>query len=313
MNTTKILRILPVFSGMLAIFAAAAAFPTAASAEEPAPKCRACAVTETGVPLLSKIPYVNRLFKNVTPREVEQIGVDFDFEIPTAGPAKCAIQAGCNECVKNASRPQVLVVRTTSQGKAVNACCANEARCENEACCEAEVAQAIACLKGGCEKEAGQGLSWQRIVELTAHNAALETMLEAQEGIQEARAEMMEHFAEVMVEKAKLEAKVEALTQQAELTKEMLSLAGENARLKAQLEMGEAKLALVHEMAKLAIENEQLKLALKSRHPNGELSSDVEYLPPAPSPKPSRTSPAKKASFQQTEPYPHPIGPEPSR
>lgn len=305
MNTTKILRILPVFSGMLAIFAAAAAFPTAASAEEPAPKCRACAVTETGVPLLSKIPYVNRLFKNVTPREVEQIGVDFDFDIPTAGPAKCAIQAGCNECVKNASRPQVLVVRTTSQGKAVNACCANEA------CCEAEVAQAIACLKGGCEKEAGQGLSWERIVELSAHNAALETMLEAQEGIQEARAEMMEHLTEVLVENAKLEAKVESLAQQAEFTKEMLALASENARLKAQIEMGEAKLALVHEMAKLAIENEQLKLALKSRHPSGELSSDVEYLPPAPASKPGRLAPAKKASFQQPEPYPHPVGPEP--
>lgn len=318
MNTTKILRILPVTFGVLAIFASAV-FPTAARAEEPAPKCRACeasgtrapllsVATETGVPLLSKIPYLSRLFKNTSHKEGERIGVDFDFEIGQNGIIVTKDGLAAEMC-ESTARPQLFVIRRTAHGPAVAACG------KDEPCCGKECEQSSACCEKGCEficeEKEHAGLSWERIVELTAHNAALEATVEAQEGLLEARAEMMERFAEVMVEKAKLEAKVESLAQQAEFTKEMLALASENARLKAQIEMGEAKLALVHEMAKLAIENEQLKLALKSRHPSGALSSDVEYLPPAPASKPSRTSPAKKASFQQPEPFPSPVGPEP--
>jgi len=102
---------------------------------------------------------------------------------------------------------------------------------------------------------------------------------------------------------------VETLAQQSQITKEMLALISENARLKAQAQLAETKLTVVHEMAKLAMENEQLKLALQKRHASGQLADDVQYLPPSPEFKPSRTAPAKKASFHEVQPTERPSDP----
>lgn len=310
MNTTKSFRILPVAAGVLALIAAAA-LPAAGRAEEPAPECNMCAAKETPSSLLGKIPYLGKLFKNVSHKEVEQIGVDFDFEIRQDGQACPQIVA---IPVPHGSPTPFFAVRRTGLCLTAAECC------EEEACCGKECAEASACCQAACEVRECGGRSWERIIELTAHNAALEATLEAQGELvqaqgefQDARAEMMEHFAEVLVEKAKLEAKVESLAHQAEFTKEMLTLASENARLKAQIEMGEAKLAMIHEMAKLAIENEQLKLAARSRAVPAQLSNDLEHLPPAPTTRATHAAPAKKASFQESGSFERESEAKPSR
>lgn len=130
--------------------------------------------------------------------------------------------------------------------------------------------------------------------------------MEAQTAFHKEKSEMFEMFAEVSMEKAALEAKVASHAQHTEFTKEMLTLVAENARLKAQAEMAEAKLAMVHEMAKLTVENEQLKFALHARSGSKQLADDVQYLPPSPPTKTSRSSAAKKASFHDTEDLPRP-------
>ncbi|MFN0019173.1 MAG: hypothetical protein ACKVP0_12995 [Pirellulaceae bacterium] len=301
MNMTKTLRLLPVAFGVLAIIAAAA-FPTTGRAEDPSPKCRACVAQGKAVPVLSQIPYLGRLFKNTTHQEVEQIGVDFDFDIDICSDCPQACKAGVAAGVcQSTVRPQLFVIRKTASGQTI-ATCSND-----EPCCGKECAVAAPCCENTCEiiceEDECEGLSWERIVELTAKSAALEAVLDAREAFDAEKSGLIETLAMSMVEKAKLEGKVEALAQQAELTKELLTLVAENSRLKAQAEAAESKLALVHEMAKLAIENEQLKLAARSRPVPAQYSNDVEYLPPSPHiHQPVQSAPSKKASFQDVEP-----------
>ena len=281
----------------------AAAASTAVRAAEP-PACPKCSTAERGIPILSRIPYVNRLFKNVgpaqdakvSPQDFERIGVDFEFEICPDCPVPLNISSAA--CTQSAGS-QLLAVRRASHQQAPAPCC-EKACCENG--CGEDCAEGSPCCRASCETAERRGLSWERIVELTAKNAALEASLEAQTAFHEEKSEMMESLAEMAIEKAKLEVQVETLTQQSQITKEMLALISENARLKVQAQMAETKLTVVHEMAKLAMENEQLKLALQKRHTPGQLADDVQYLPPSPEFKPSRTAPAKKASFHEVQP-----------
>ncbi|MCE9524887.1 MAG: hypothetical protein K8R36_02390 [Planctomycetales bacterium] len=311
MNTTKTLRFLPATFGVLAILATAA-FPMAGRAEDPSPKCRVCVAQEKAVPVLSQIPYLGRFFKTVTHQEVERVGVDFDFEICPDCPQACKGGVAAGVCQSTAG-PKLFVIRKTANGQMTATCCNDEPSCgkdepgcgKDEPCCGKECAAATACCEKGCEiiceEDECQGLTWERVIELTAKSAALEAVLEAHEAFDEEKSSLIETLAMSMVEKAKLEGKVEALTQQAELTKEMLTLVSENARLKAQAEMAEVKFSMLQEMAKLAKENEQLKLSTRTRAVPAQLSSDVEYLPPSTHKQPARSAPAKKATFQDDE------------
>ena len=286
MNMTKTRRFQVVLWGFV-LLAAAAVSPSSARGDEP-PACLKCNVTERGIPFLSKIPYVSRLFKKTAAaEELERIGVDFDIDVCQDCPGVCQPSA----------RPRLIVFRHTAHGEIAAECC------ENEPCCGKDCEEASACCRASCET-AKSGLSWERVVELTAKNAALEAMLEAQDSFQEEKSDLVETLTEALVEKARLEAKVESQAQHIELTKEMLTLVSENARLKAQVEMAEVKVALVHELAKLALENEQLKLALQTRHNRGQLADEGQILPPASEAKSSRAAPARKASYHDADPQP---------
>src|SRR5438105_3524281 len=137
MNTTKTFRLLPVTFGVLAMIAAAplpgavrakepkpaaaCAAPISVRSTSPAPTCAAptCATParttrtlvaeERAVPVLSQIPYLGRLFKNVTHHEVEQIGVDFDFEICPDCPQACKVGIPAGVC-QSTARPQLFVI-----------------------------------------------------------------------------------------------------------------------------------------------------------------------------------------------------------
>ncbi len=287
---------------------AATAMPSVVRGDEPSPDCLKCGTAERSVSLLSKIPYLSRFFKIAVaeddraglPQDFERIGVDFDFEVCPNCPVAC--KAGvCQSTV----RPQLLVIRKTASGQAVSTC-GNE-----EPCCGKECQAAAACCEKGCEiiceEEECEGPSWERIIELTAKNAALEAVLEARESFTKEKTQFLEMLAELSMEKVALEGKVAAMAQQAEFTKEMLTLVAENARLKAQAEMAEVKLSMLHEMAKLAKENEQLRLSTRSRSLPAQWSEDVEYLPAGPhTQQPVRSAPPKRASYQEVETQVHP-------
>jgi hypothetical protein len=249
------------------LLAGAAASPGAARSGEPQPACPKCSAVERGVPVLDKIPFVSRLFKNVgpiqdrkcsPPQELERIGIDFDVEACRDCPAECVFGSVAGVCQQNA-HPQILVMRRTFHGKLASPCC-EEDRCE-EGCGE-DCEEASACCRTTNES-AKHGLSWERIVELTANNAALEASLEAQSAFHEEKSELTDSFVEILMENARLQTQVETQAKQAELTKELLTLVSENARLKAQVEMAEVKLTLAQEATRLAVENEQLRHALQ--------------------------------------------------
>lgn len=280
----------------------------AARGDEPPAVCPKCSTVQQGIPLLSKIPYVSKLFTNGTAalcqdcQDVARIGVDFDVEV-------------CQECpppAPPAFRAGPLVARWfVVEGGNKSACQANICEsdcgsddCQTLACKDAACCEASACCQASCGTTAS-GSSWERIVDLTARNAALEATLEAQTVFQKEKSEMFAMLAELNAHKAKLEAQVETLAQQNQVTKEMLTLMTENARLKCQVEAAEAKLTIVHEMAKLAMENEQLKLALHKRQNHGLISGDVQYFPPAPETQGNRVVPAR-APLEDIVPVPQP-------
>jgi hypothetical protein len=311
MNRTKFARLQTVICGILPLIAFAA-LPAAAPGKEPRPKCATCVAEETAIPVLCDIPYIGQLFKSVKHIPVQgcqPVGVDFEFEICPDCPVPLNISSAA--CTQSAGS-HLFAVRRTSHQQTAAPCC-EKACCENAHCCEngcgEDCAEGSACCRASCETAEHRGLSWERIVELTAKNAALEASLEAQSEFHQEKSEMMESLAEMAIEKAKLEVQVETLAQQSQITKEMLALISENARLKVQAQLAETKLTVVHEMAKLAMENEQLKLALQKRHTPAQMADDVQYLPPSPEFKPSRTAPAKKASFHEVQPTERPSDP----
>lgn len=263
--------------GMLALAAVAVA-------EEPKCQCPATVTVtrhEVGVPILSKVPYVGRLFKNVgiatspcesgecavaghcaqakcadgncpavTTHVFERIGVDFDF----AADGKACEGQACpigKLTVCDAAACKAIAVAA----KTCDAAC-----CEGKVCaCESKVATtACPCSKSAAKTDA----LWEKIVELSAGQAAAEAALEVQEDTLDRTAEMLEALAEVHAEKARLEAKLELQEGQTELLGKLAEMAAENAQLKAQVELAEAKAKVMEHTVEITVENERLKMRL---------------------------------------------------
>lgn len=254
------------FVAALAIVATALLAAKGARSEEPKERCELrFEVKATGVPLLSKIPYVSRLFKNTEAKadcaaEVERIGIDFDLDgvsgqvIEFHGPlgvcpetsAVCplsAVQAAVAKCASGTC--------PADAGVAAAKCCAEVKCCSEGKCqCSAECCQLAKDEKAEL---------WEHVAELTAENAALEATLEGHEALLEAKGEMFESLAALMVEKAKLEAKLEMVEHRDSMLKEMVELQAENAKLKAQAELAVQKEELLKAQLVTVLENERLK------------------------------------------------------
>jgi hypothetical protein len=236
------------------------------------------ACPEQGVPVLGKIPYISRLFKNVgvahepgcaagqcqkTPcaDEFERIGVDFGdgsdwpeghvWRFGWIGladglegePGKCA-GVECQAC------PALAI------GK-VAACCPAGC-CESKCCaeqCAAKQATACKCAEHqtAC-KCADRDELLEQIMELTAEKAAAQGALEAHEAVHEILGEM----AELAAKNAALEAKLEAQAEGGKLVERMAELAAENARLKSQVELAEVKVALMKQTIGVEVEKQML-------------------------------------------------------
>lgn len=88
----------------------------------------------------------------------------------------------------------------------------------------------------------------------------LQVILDLHESIMEARVEHLEDLAEVHIEKAKLEARLELQSLRDEQTSEMRALIDENARLRAEVELASQRERMMRETLELTMENERLKL-----------------------------------------------------
>lgn len=270
--------------------AGVAALPAAARGEEPHPDCPKCCTVEKGVPILNKIPFVCRLFKNVgykgqecAPQVFGRIDIDHDSELCHEWPQQAALRLPLPLGTLPAPQ-QVIMLRGIQQvhgplpfGQAIrtytpaqfcqaaecqaSACKTAECQASTEPCCSDQCEESD-CCQAPSRSARHAGPSWEQIVDLTAENAALEAMLEAEAEFQKEKSEMLDSLVQLSLEKGKLEAQVELHGKHTELIKEMLALMTENARLKAQSEVVEAKLALIQGMTHLTLENEQLKQQL---------------------------------------------------
>jgi hypothetical protein len=267
-----------------------------ASGEEP--KCsdkecheKQCQCHSTGVPILSKLPYVSRLFKNVvvvhepgceggqcpkTPcaEELERIGIDFelcpDCPVVRFGPIELSICGEDEACVCHGKECPASCAQSacSSVDKVVAACTANccEGKCgEGKCCCgegkcacgqcrcAAAIASEIAHKSVACHC-AGREELWEHLVELSAEKAAAEAALEAREE----HSELLDALVEMATKSAALEARLEAQAEHHHVLERMVELAVENAQLKARAELAEAKAEMLKESLPVAVEKELL-------------------------------------------------------
>lgn len=227
-----------------------------------------------GLPVLSKIPFVNRLFKNIGPGgedlQVERIGIDFDFDVradangavtvcPTEG-AKFFSAAPAGAAVPAQFRTAPLIVEwqtpaavghcATASAQAP-ACCATNGKCAGPSCQQMSDAVMVGphanlfvtrCSEAECVREVSGGDS-----------------VFVQAAVFEARTEMMEELLPLAIEHAKLEAKVEHLAEREEMHKQLFQLAATNAQLQARLEFQKEQMAMLEQTIKLTHENDLLK------------------------------------------------------
>ena len=247
---------------------------------------KACHCPEAGVPILSKIPYVSRLFKNVgvaheasceaghcqTPcaDQLERVGVDFDFGFGVCqtcpdgvvrfGPielAVCSEDAAC--CCKGKECPAACAsCSCPSAGKLTVSQCAAEgeticlaAKCGEGKCCEAKCCAVAKTSDCQC---AGRDELWKHLVEMAEAKGAAEAALEGREE----QSELLDALVEMATKGAALEAKLEAQAEQHKLMEQMVELASENAQLKARAELADAKAEMLRETLPIAIEKELL-------------------------------------------------------
>lgn len=259
---------------------------------EPAPVCPVQECMKDCCPstLLTKIPYVGRLFANHPPCAemarsdgMERIGIDFElgqsipaqwlfgaagddcqkcfaFEVTACKAGKCQ-PCGCpaKQCASDQRCAQSCDLATCEAAKCcASKCCAEKCGIAN--CGVAKCGIASACPAAAIWSGPQQHPLIAHIIELSSEKAALEAALAVQEAMLEQKAEMLEAFAELAAEKAKLEAQQELQGERDGVTSKMLELAVENARLKAQLELADAKAAFIQQVTQISLENEHLKL-----------------------------------------------------
>jgi hypothetical protein len=258
---------------------------------------------EVGVPFLSKVPYISRLFKNIGVagpacqgqcNQAEHIGVEFAIcpdehtgilrVCPVDGPQHACQTAACESaCKAGGCQAGACQVAAKAACQCPGDCCP-----DGKCCCSAKVAAKAACqcpgdccpdgrcccsakvAAGGCPCHATKDTAlWEKLIELSAGQAAAEAALEYQEEAFESTTELLETLAGLHAEKSQLEAKLEAQAEHAKWTEQMLELATENIRLKAQVELAEAKAEVMRATVEMTVENERLKLRVAELEQGG--------------------------------------------
>jgi hypothetical protein len=255
--------------------------PVLSGEEQAEPKdcphaCQVRAEVRGGIQLLDKIPFVRRFFPIGIEEQklgleptlaAERIGVDFEWM-----PGHVVAFYSDEECQNACAEKNVAICPADPSSTTTAVVCPKSHACSASVCkaCDAQCGAVtkLSCLVAHeCEGEqssvegysiAGHAVC-ERITELVAEKAALESALEAHEALAEAKDEMFQMMVELSAENAKLGAQVELLTQRDELHEKLLMVATENSKLKAAAELGEEKQKLLMQSFEVALENERLK------------------------------------------------------
>ncbi len=249
-----------------------------------------CQCPEVGVPILSKVPYLSRLFRSVgvvheagceagpcekTPcaDQFERIGVDFEFcqtcpdGVVRFGPIELAVCSEDENCCCRGQECPVACAGCACPSAGKLAVSQAAAACESASCaCKCGAGQ---CCAGACAAVsktsaaahhaaacqcAGRDELWEHLVEMAAAKGAAEAALEARQE----HSELLDALVEMATKGAALEAKLEAQAELHKTFERMVELASENAQLKARVELAEIKAAMLKETIPVAIEKELL-------------------------------------------------------
>ncbi|HEX5103248.1 MAG TPA: hypothetical protein VFV87_05530 [Pirellulaceae bacterium] len=264
--------------------------------------------TVAGIPILAKVPYVNRLFQaaDTAGDDVQRIGIDFEFcadgefplgirfwECGAACEGQCQAKAGCAEgkCPVNVAAcdcPVAKAVCPSCQVAAKACACASESKCAaaSQCACGTKCACDTKCACGDACQCSGQQVvvrSMGPVPFVTQHVPPHAVVVHhgpphvgpAHPPVAACPA-MFGHLLELTAHSAALEAKLEARDEQAELVGEMLELAQENAKLKAQVEMADAKLELAE--AQLEISRHLVQMKLENEHLKAQVAELTNRL-----------------------------------
>lgn len=285
---------------------ALAAFPLSATADEPVKECpdAKCPASQCPalreIPLLTKFPYLNQLFRNadcpvandfdcpaasaatmlpriwrmVGPDGIERIGVDFDFQLTGATqPAAedgAAGQGPAKQCVAN---------QCPSKGNVANNCPADCRPClpgkvAGEHCEAAPLALGPSSLGFAGPFPGPVAISPPWGMPAPADDGLLSVLEEMRRQFDECERELLLRLADARVAAAtartKLKGQQELAAKEAAFAKELLAAQLENAKLAARLELAEEKEKLASELrqaqSELTVLKAQLEVAsLKAR------------------------------------------------
>ena len=280
----------------LAVALAIASQATLASAQEPRNKCELrLELRGPDVPLLTEIPFVGRFFQDAAAQQcqgeacqLERIGVDFNSDGGVMQPVDAARlwHGDCQVCPLPGKHAvfewlpaKQCQVGTCGTDQCASSC--DEGKCCAGKCCpaaEIHVVSAAACCGGKCASgdcaskccAAGDCANCPCKSDKTAHhhvdviaeNAALKATIAGKEALLAAKSEMFESLARLMVENAKLEAKLEMVEHRDAMLKEMVELQAQNTELKLAAELAEEQQGQLEEQLEMVLENERLKLRI---------------------------------------------------
>ena len=265
--------------GLVAAVFVMGALVGVAVADEPECKCSAAAC-DVNSPLLTKIPYIGRLFKNVGVVHEQWIGADGECPLACAA-SKTATCTKCSTecCAATKCSAGKCTSKDACSAKQTTGCCAagkNECRASGSKCCAADacVTAVKACqCPGKCcgdkcscpapdEKVACQVSDCPQC--LTAPTKivrffAARTQPDANG--------LWEHIVELAAERAALTAMVEAQeaahVEQAEFMEQFAELAVENAQLEAAMAMQAERDEMTQKVLEFATENLRLKAQIE--------------------------------------------------
>jgi len=187
-------------------------------------------VNQVGVPLLSQIPYVNKLFRNI------------------------GVSVSCATCDSDGCQfvaPEMLQVVCQQP------CCQQVAAYEVLSSPVCEDRSSPAAFEEITKFELIQSLT-----EAMSRVSALEAALEAREEFEEQKHELFSSLAEAMIENAELEAHGNSLQDQLATHAEIAQTKIENAKLQAKLELVTQREQMVRVHTQALAENQRLKTQL---------------------------------------------------
>ena len=278
-------------------FTAEEAKETKSSTDSPCKSCQVRVEVHGKIPLLEKLPFVNRLFKTAKIEEevangekepFERIGVDFDIlpgHMVSFGPfgecqAVCT-EYGCTFCPNTACASDSKVACNHECCKAAAKVVCNHECCKAAGCKTCSATQEVTTKlelprENECQQVCNEShvveqlAACERITELQVQNAAMQSAIDAHEALAEAKDGIFEMMLELSAENAKLQAQVEFLNERGGLQEKLLESLAENAKLKATIELTEERHAMLKQSLVVSAENERLKLRVAELEQHGQ-------------------------------------------